>query len=80
MLTNQQSDLFIKSLNGRIVYLSLNPNRIVWLASKVGSYSIKKGYEVLAKSKYCTEPQRAFEFFWNNKVLLKAGSFAWLTL
>lgn len=80
LLSNQQSNLFSKSLNERVVYLSSKPNRIVWSASKVGSYSVKEGYAVLAQYKYSIEPPHAFSFCWNNKILPKAGSFAWMAL
>lgn len=80
LISTQQSDLFCNVMKERIVYLSTKLEKIIWAASKFGTYSVKEGYALLSQSKHPFQPLRAFTFCWNNKVLTKVGSFMWLAI
>lgn len=53
---------------------------LIWVASKLGQYSIKEGYNTLQQGCNSKVSSRACSFCWNDIVLPKANYFPWLTL
>ena len=80
-LLSQSSLLSLRnSFAKRIVFLSNRQDIIRWTPSKGGNYSIKEGYYGLGQMDNSINTCRAFSFYWNSVVFLKAGWFAWLAL
>lgn len=80
MIYSHQFDLFCNIMKERVVYLTAKKDKIIWAASKFGTYSMKEGYALLSQLKHSSQPQRAYTFSWNNKFLPKVGTFAWLAI
>ncbi|XP_059077214.1 uncharacterized protein LOC131876305 [Cryptomeria japonica] len=51
---------------------------LIWLPSKLGQYDAKEGYHLLANQMENYDLGIPQKLFWSNKLIAKAGVFAWL--
>ena len=53
-------------------------DKLIWVASKDGRYSVKNGYRVITHSKRWEEVNIPLKLCWDSFCLLKAGLFLWM--
>ncbi|XP_059073800.1 uncharacterized protein LOC131874440 [Cryptomeria japonica] len=79
-LSRSQCRLLSSILQQRTVYVSDKADKLFWVPSKDGCYSIKEGYRALQCMEESRIKSRVYSLCWNNIVLPKEGCFAWLAV